>query len=1039
MPPDPRSQRVLWGALSTVALTLIVLAVPLGLFELGGISVFHVDMGLVAKDISSHRPGDPHLLARWVVRGALILAWISWAWMTTCVALEIRSRLTGRSSARLPASRTVQSLAACLVGTALAVSAIGRVTVVTRANGSRALSAAGAGPAVGAEPGGSATLMPLRVIDDVSPVGRTYRSDEGHDESSGTTPESRVPVVGAPLTGGMPPLDDRWPGRPSIGPSNGFHRSEWEPHGRSTSGPSHVVAPRETLWSIATERLGSALRWREIAELNYDITQSDGGALTAQHWVRPGWTLQLPRSTDQPGAFKADSPHRAARSPGDEDAVIARASAPTELSAVDSLGPSRPPHSMVALDDSPRAAHHGPSVPVVPVGGGVVGAGVVGLLDRMRRVQQRYRSEGTFIRLPDPARRTFEQRLRLGEGDEMVQAVDRALRLFVQAWSDRGSDPPSVLGIVIRHDSIEILIDRAEGCEGLPSCFRSDPGRRSVEIDRAYPQVAGHDEIGNRGSVPPAPLLVTAGHGADGLVMVNLEALGTLLVEGDTDGCEGVVRALALELATSRWSGWFELNVVGFGAELERFERVASVSDLPKLLDRLHRCRFESESLLRGTDFGSLAQARCADYSPRLDPLVVICGPAVAETDVSELLDVASDPRLGLAVVASGTVPGASHVLSLAGVHRTSALEPLSSVLFPQRIEPQDLDDVATLVDTAMNRQSVLRSEEPYVSLPVDMPRTMSAGTPSVLGEDVWVAPSLRPSDRSGDPMGGTAGRVEGSVGERASGRRDGGGRARGRQSDRESELHEVEVAILGQIEIVGAARDFTRAWSKELVVYLAMHPTGASNEAWATALWPDRLMAPSSLHSTASVARRALGQARNGTDHLPRSHGRLVLSDTVGTDWDRFVAHADTNDTARWRTALELVRGRPFEGLRSSDWPILEGIGPAIEAAVVDLSGRLAGSCLAAGDARGAEWSARRGLLVSPYDERLYRMLMRAADVGGNPAGVEAVMAELIKLVANDIEPLDSVHPSTMDLYRSLTRRRNGTSRLFDPTSRGA
>jgi DNA-binding SARP family transcriptional activator len=62
---------------------------------------------------------------------------------------------------------------------------------------------------------------------------------------------------------------------------------------------------------------------------------------------------------------------------------------------------------------------------------------------------------------------------------------------------------------------------------------------------------------------------------------------------------------------------------------------------------------------------------------------------------------------------------------------------------------------------------------------------------------------------------------------------------------------------------------------------------------------------------------------------------------------------------------------------------------------------------------------------LVSPYDERLYRMLMRAADLGGNPAGVEAAMAQLVGLVADDIEPLDSVHPSTMDLYRSLTRRR--------------
>jgi hypothetical protein len=229
-----------------------------------------------------------------------------------------------------------------------------------------------------------------------------------------------------------------------------------------------------------------------------------------------------------------------------------------------------------------------------------------------------------------------------------------------------------------------------------------------------------------------------------------------------------------------------------------------------------------------------------------------------------------------------------------------------------------------------------------------------------------------------------------------------------------------------GQAELQGGPANFTRAWARELVIYLAMHPNGASNEAWATALWPDRLMAPSSLHSTASVARRALGQSSDGLDHLPRSHGRLALSSTVGTDWNRFVVLADSSDIKDWRSALELVRGRPFEGLRSSDWPILEGIGPAIEAAVVDLSGRLAGACLAMGDPTGAEWASRKGLLVSPYDERLYRMLMRAADLGGHPAGVEAVMTELIKLVADDVEPFDSVHPSTMDLYRSLTRRRS-------------
>ncbi len=226
-------------------------------------------------------------------------------------------------------------------------------------------------------------------------------------------------------------------------------------------------------------------------------------------------------------------------------------------------------------------------------------------------------------------------------------------------------------------------------------------------------------------------------------------------------------------------------------------------------------------------------------------------------------------------------------------------------------------------------------------------------------------------------------------------------------------------------MEIRGAARAFTRAWSRELVVYLAMHPRGASNDSWATALWPERIMAPSSLHSTASVARRSLGKARDGTDHLPRSHGHLALAGSVGTDWDRFLVLADGEDPDRWKEALTLVRGRPLAGIRSTDWSILDGTAPAMESAIVDLSGRLAGACLRSGDPAGTEWAARRGLLVSPYDERLYRMLLRAADAAGNPGGVESVMAELVRIVADEIEPVESVHPSTMALYRSLSRRR--------------
>ena len=160
------------------------------------------------------------------------------------------------------------------------------------------------------------------------------------------------------------------------------------------------------------------------------------------------------------------------------------------------------------------------------------------------------------------------------------------------------------------------------------------------------------------------------------------------------------------------------------------------------------------------------------------------------------------------------------------------------------------------------------------------------------------------------------------------------------------------------------------------------------------------------------------------GTDHLPRSHGRLVLAPTVGTDWDRFVALAESDGPSSGGRHWPWFEAGRSKDCGASDWPILEGIAPAIEAAVVDLSGRLAGACLQLRDAQGAEWAARRGLVVSPYDERLYRMLMRAADAGGNPAGVDALMSELLALVADGIEPIDAVHPETMELYRQLSRR---------------
>jgi DNA-binding SARP family transcriptional activator len=233
----------------------------------------------------------------------------------------------------------------------------------------------------------------------------------------------------------------------------------------------------------------------------------------------------------------------------------------------------------------------------------------------------------------------------------------------------------------------------------------------------------------------------------------------------------------------------------------------------------------------------------------------------------------------------------------------------------------------------------------------------------------------------------------------------------------------EVEVAVLGPVEIRGAAHPFSRRAAAELVVYLALHRGGATNDVWSAALWPDRAVAPSTLHSTASVARRALGRSADGSDHLTRCRGRLRLGPTVGTDADQFAAAASSTDSRRWTDALALVRGRLFDGLTLSDWTVLSGTAAELEAMVVRTALRGAEAALGAGRADEAEWMVRRGLRVSPYDERLYRGLLRATEAQGNRLGLRSAMAELLCL-ASDGDGA-AIHPRTVALYRELAHSR--------------
>jgi DNA-binding SARP family transcriptional activator len=947
-----------------------------------------------------------------VVKIVAFVAWAVWLWLALCIGVELLANVRGVPTMRLPISRYGQSLAAFLVGASFAFPSV-RVVPQLRFQ---------AVEAVMARPMVSGRVPSVAYSRNDAPAWLDTEFDSRH-----------------PQTFVEPPSDPRSENDAALGTSSVLREpavseapEAAEPaETTATASGTYVVVPGDTLWSIATRELGSPLRWRELAALNMGRLQPDGRRLTDAHWIFPGWVLVLPTSASlgiTPASATAASASFAAggldAAPAVQDPPLlpSRATATNPRTTQFGAGVLLPPvgvHDQPTPQEPAKAgpshgafhgakirspSHRGAPVPIVPIGYGVLGAVVIAVIDRMRRAQQRHRRSGLRITLPDSDLAELERGLRLGADPEAVEWVDLGQRLLSsRTLGNSGSTPPPrIVAVRLRTDALELLIDPSCYSSPSPEPFIADSRGTSWVLPREPELLDGlarDPQVVGAGA--PLPGLVTLGRDERGLLLLNVERAGSLAISGAEAG--SLAQAMVIEMACSRWSDQVDIVLVGEATQVDVLERVSHAPSVADVIQRLERRVLERRTLLEIVHRSTNFETRWVEGGDAWDLCVVFCMPEASMTEpeaVDELIRLAGEGSYGLAVVCvSETSTARTRVRANGGplsfdMDFTELAGIGGTAMWPQCVERGFADGVASLVDVAGHMEGVPPGSPPYDEIVTETP--MEPGPTR--------ASSVVTSEQ------GSKDTIDG---------------VRGSDSDASTDhTQEVEVHVLGPVEIVGAARPFTRAWAIELVVYLAMHRNGASTDQWATALWPDRVMAPASLHSTASAARRALGISRSGEDHLPRSHGRLALGAGVKTDWDGFVRLSRLTQPQEWRSALELVRGRPFEGVRVPDWALLEGITATIEAVVVDVSCRYAELCLSNSNPAEAEWAARQGLRVSAYDERLYRVLMRAADVAGNPAGVESVMSELTHLVADDIEPFDAVHPETLELYRSLSRR---------------
>jgi DNA-binding SARP family transcriptional activator len=222
-------------------------------------------------------------------------------------------------------------------------------------------------------------------------------------------------------------------------------------------GVDYVVRRGDTLWSIAQRKLGDALRWPQIFDLNRGRMEPDRRALTNPHWIYPGWVLDLPDdSALRPGASGSSPNGSNGSSPPPAAAGTAPAPAirPTAMPT-----PSPPPTSPRAEVPRPTPPSARPSqappqtapTVVLPTGD-VVGLGLaiaIAAAVGIARLRGRHASGGahserpSYLRLLTPAvRRLFAARWRAVEPADDEEAAGAP----PTARADR-RDEPGVISI----------------------------------------------------------------------------------------------------------------------------------------------------------------------------------------------------------------------------------------------------------------------------------------------------------------------------------------------------------------------------------------------------------------------------------------------------------------------------------------------------------------------------------------------------------------------------------------------------------------
>ncbi|MFC4586585.1 bacterial transcriptional activator domain-containing protein [Sphaerisporangium corydalis] len=241
-------------------------------------------------------------------------------------------------------------------------------------------------------------------------------------------------------------------------------------------------------------------------------------------------------------------------------------------------------------------------------GGSLAAAGLLAALGRRRREQLWHRAFGHRIPRPRGDAAGAEVALRLGSDAPGSRMLDNGLRLLGKLLAEQGRVPPTIYAVHLSARGLDLWIHPPE--QEAPEPWESHDGGRTWRL--LAHEGRGIDEHALADVPAPYPGLVSLGVTESGRVLIDMEAAhGVIAITGHR--VRDALAALAVELATNRWSDQMRITLVGFGVDLatiapHRVRVVGSIAEaLPELEARAEEIAAAGAQVLTGRVHGRAA------------------------------------------------------------------------------------------------------------------------------------------------------------------------------------------------------------------------------------------------------------------------------------------------------------------------------------------------------------------------------------------------------------------------------------------------